>query len=234
MSLASVFSAALLTLALSGPSFAQSPAEKAQQAIGTYISVISVAKTCKFEVAEPIRNAVEANMRALQAPSGLTDAQIETAIKDGSAKVEANSAQICSMDKAKFEGFMSGQFELASAAAKAAGVTPTPIPFAAAPAPAAPAAPAAGDKEKQAKEMLLLSHLLEAVADECEIELSDDETSKLEKAQAYFRGQAGVTEAQVTAMTDAMETEVEKGHKEFCSPKFEFKTMLKSVLESAK
>ena len=229
--IATFIATAAFTLGFSGPSVAQTAAEKAQQAIGTYISVIAVAKTCQFTVAEPVRNAVEANMRALQAPSGLTDPQIETAIKDGSAKVEANKAQICAMDTARFEGFMAGQFEVASAAGKAAGVTPIPVPLASAP---APAAPAVEDKQKQAKEMLLLAHLLEAVAEECEIELSDDQTSKLEKAQAYYRGQAGVSEADVTTMTDAMETEVEKGHKEFCSPKFEFKTMLKSVLDAAK
>lgn len=234
----SLLSIAVLTAGFTAPVAAQTASEKAQQAIGAYIAVIAVAKTCQFEVAEPIRNAVEANMRALQTPSGLTDPQIEAAIKDGSTKVEASKAQICAMDKPRFEGYMAGQFEVASAAGKAGGVTPVPVPLASAPAPvapapAAPSVPSAAEKEKQAKEMLLLSHLLEAVAEECDITLSDDETTKLEKAQAYFRGQAGVTEAQVTAMTDAMETEVEKGHKEFCSPKFEFKTMLKSVLAAA-
>ena len=204
-----------------------SPAEKAVDALGTYVSVIAVSETCKFEVIKPIKDVVTENMKALQPKAGLTDAQIGEMISAGMKTATEKKDGICVMGQEKFNGFAASQFTLAETSGKAAGVDIKPVP-------ANTVAAAPVDPKKEATDMLAMAHLLELVSDECEIELTDDETSKLEKAQEYYRGAAGFTEDQVTAMSDAMEKEVEKGKKEFCSPAFGFKAQLKKVLLSVK
>ncbi len=220
----------------SASAFGQTAANKAESAIGSYAVIISISKTCNFEVSQPVKSAVETNIKALQVVSTYTDAQVGAAIQGANEKVAEKKDGICAMGQEKFNGFMAGQANEAATAGAAAGVTMVPVPansVAATPAPATPA-PSAVDPKKEAVDMLASSHLVELVADECEIELSDDETSKLEKAQAYYRGKADVTEDQVAAMTDAMEKEVTKNRKVFCAKEFGFKAELKKVLLGVK
>ena len=205
------------------------PADKAIDALGTYVSIIAVSETCKFEVTQPVKDAVSANMKTLQPVSGLTEAQIGEMVSAGMTSAAAKKDGICIMGQDKFNGFIASQSADAGVAGTAAGVTLLPVPVNSAVAVAPPA-----DPKKEAIDLLALSHLVELVSDECEIELTDEETSKLEKAQEYYRGAAGMTEDQVTAMSDAMEKEVTKGKKEFCSPAFGFKAQLKKVLLSVK
>ena len=208
------------------------PAEKSQAAIGSYISVIAVAKACEFDVPKNVRDAVEANMLALQPISGLDDAAIGGGIERGIAKVNAGKATSPCMSRENFDSFLAAQTAKAADLAAGTGAKIGPIPVSAA--STAPAAPAE-DPKKAATELLVLSYLLDAISEECDsIELTDAETEKLEKAQTFLRGKAGVTEAQVEALTETMEKEATKGKKEFCSPAFDFKAQLKTVLDAAK
>ena len=201
------------------------PGEKAQAAIGTYISIVAVAKTCAFEVPAATRDAVDANMRALQPISGLDDAAMTGAITSAMTKVEADKASICAMGREKFDGYLAGQAEKAAALAVGTDAKIVPIPSSA----------LAIDPKKAATEVLVLSYLLEAIAEECDdIELTDTETDKLEKAQTFLRGKAGYTEEQIAGLSDTMEKEASKGKKEFCSPAFDFKGQLKTVFDAAK
>ena len=225
-------SASALALLLAGnAAHAQTtPAEKAQAAIGTYISIIAVAKACEFDVAKTVRDAVEANMLALQPISGLDDAAIGNGINGAIAKISADKAAVCSMGRAKYDDYLVAQAAKAAELASGTGAKIGPIPVS-----AAPAAPAVDDPKKAATDLLVLSYLLEAIAEECDsIELTDDETTKLEKAQTFLRAKAGYTEAQVEGLSDTMEKEATKGKKEFCSPAFDFKGQLKTVFDAAK
>ena len=232
---------------------AQSPADKAQEAIGIYASVMAVSSTCVFELGRGNHDALDAVLKALAAKAGFGEREVESVLKDGLERVGARKGEICRMDAAAFEGFAAQQFALAGEAAISAGLPqgtlPTPPSSAASapPVPPAPAVltppglvpdgmlPAASDAAgEQARQMLVAAHLAEAVSDECEIDLTDEETSALEKAQAYFRGRTGATEAQVSALTDLLEAKVEKGRRDFCAPAFGFRALLKSVMDAAR
>ena len=198
------------------------PTEKAQAAMGTYISIIAVSKVCDFTPAKEVIDTISANMRTLQPIAGLDDAAVGGAVNGAVEKVAVNKATTCAMGREKFDAFLEGQAAKAAEVASGTGAMLVAIP-----------APNA-DPKKVAADLLVLAYLLEAIAEECDsIELSDAETDRLEKAQIFLRGKAGYTEAQIQGLSDTMEKEATKGKKEFCSPAFDFKGNLKTVFAAA-
>ena len=235
---------------LGSAGWAQTAAEKAQEAIGIYASIIAVSGTCGLELGRDARDSLEANIKLLAARAGLGERELETIAKDGTEKAGARKAEICRMDVAAFNRFVTMQLALAAEAGSIAGVPLAAVPGASTPPPplaelSAPALPLppglvpegmlqvpADPAIERARQMLIASHLVEAVSDECEIDLTDDETLALEKAQAYFRGRIGASEAQINMLTDLLEAKIEKSRRDFCTPRFDFRAMLKGVIEA--
>ena len=97
-----------------------------------------------------------------------------------------------------------------------------------------PASPDAAGAIGKATEMLMLAQLLEAVAEECEINLTGEETALLARAEDFYRRQARIRDADLTTAMEAAETKVEQGRKEFCSPNYEFRAKLKTVSDGVR
>lgn len=225
-----------------------SPAERAQEAIGIYAAVLAISSVCTLPIAPAARIVVDRNVEILAGKAGLSAEEIGRIMTHGVAQASPRKADLCRMDLAGFERFEASQFVAASEAAVAAGIAIAEIPgvppVATEPPPVllpplpqgfepeAMLPPSSEAAAEPARERLVWSHLIEAVADECEIDLNDQETAGIEQAQSAARTRSGLAEAQINGMVERLEQEVEKGRRFFCSPRFNFREALKALLTS--
>lgn len=230
--------AAALTAALmftSSQASAQSAAEKAQGGIGGYLAILAIGQLCKFELEKPMTEAIVANINALQPKAKMTDAELDAGLKGLVDALGKRKPSPCAGGQTEYYAMAAAMAKGAEKEAEGSGVALKPVPpraaAAAKPAPV-PAAKTAPSPKEAAKNMAIAAHMLEAISDECKIELTSKESLALDRVQYYFRGKADLTAAEVKAIVEAVEQEAKKTRAQVCAPEWGFKATLKTMLET--
>lgn len=218
---------------LATPARAQTATDKAQGGIGGYLAILAIAKLCKYDVDKPTTEAIVANINALQPKSKLSDAEIDQAMESMLASFAKRKESPCAGGLNEFYTMASAMAVAARKEAEGSGVALKDLPARAAKA-AASTAPATKDPKAAAKNMVIAAHMIEAVADECKIKLSDKESLDLDRVQYYFRGKADLTAAEVKEIAAAVEKEAEGSHKTVCAPEWGFRQTLDTLLATIK
>ncbi len=231
-SLAPVLIGALLLTA--SPAMAQSAAEKAQGGIGGYLAIMAIGQLCKFELDKAATEVIVGNINALQPKAKLSDADLDAALKGLIDSFGMRKDSPCAAGQAEYFNMAVAMSKGAEKEAEGSGVTLKAVP--ARPATAAvKSAPPAADKAKEAaKNLLIAAHMIEAVADECKIEISSKDSLDLDRVQYYFRGKADLSVKEVKQIVDAVEEEAKNSHKTVCAPEWGFKSTLKTMIDMIK
>ena len=222
------FSALILTAT---PLFAQTEQQSASDSIATYIPIPAIAELCRFNLAKPVDDATAANVKALQSKAKTSDAELGALYQSSLTELGKSKDKFCDGGQAKFDAMIPVFARTAETAAAAAGVKVQPIPANTA---AQVAAPSVDKAKEAAKNMLTAAIMLEQISDLCGIDLTGKESLNIDRAQYLYRGQAGLSAAEVSTMTDALEEETKKSKDKVCAPSWGFKAAFEKMIQSIK
>ena len=212
------------------PASAQSAADKAQGGIGVYLAILAIGKLCNFDLDKPTTEAIVANINALQKTSKLSDAEIDQAMASLVDSFKKRKDSPCAAGANEFPAMAAAMSKGAEKEAEGSGVALKALPAR----QAAAVKPAVKDPKEAAKNMLIAAHMIEAVADECKIKISDKESLDLDRVQYYFRGKADATAAEVKEIVAVVEKEAEASRKKVCAPEWGFRETLDTLLAAIK
>jgi len=209
---------------------AESAADKAQGGIGGYLAILAIGKLCKFDLDKPTTEAIVGNINALQKTAKLSDAELDQAMNSLVDSFAKRKPSPCAGGASEFAAMAVGMSKGAEKEAEGSGVTLKALPARA----AAPAKAPAKDPKEAAKNMAIAAHMIEAIADECKIEINSKDSLNLDRVQYYFRGKADLSAAEVKAIVDAVEKEAHDSHKTVCAPEWGFRGTLDTLLATIK
>ncbi len=218
MALAAVFMAAAVDLK---PARAADAAEKAQGGIAGYLVIVAVSKMCNFNVDQPIRDTVTANINALQPVSKWSDKDIDDALKGVNDQLAKSKDKFCGPGVDVFYSKIKDFEKVATNEAQGSGVTLKPLP-----------ARAAADPKAAALEQLNLAIMLEAVSDECPIKLKDGESLKIDRVEYYWRGKADYSAKQFADLQKFWEDKTKAEHAKVCAKDFGFRAAFEESLKT--
>jgi hypothetical protein len=200
------------------------PAEKAQGGIAGYLSIVSISKMCKFNIDPAIRDAVTANINALQPVSKWSDKDIDNALKTVDDQLASSKDKLCGPGIDVFYSKLKDFEKIATTEADGSGVTLKPLP--------APASAKAKDPKDAAFEQLNLAIMLEAVSDECSIKLKDGESLKIDRVEYYWRGKADYSAKQFADLQKFWEDKTKAEHAKVCAKDFGFRAAFEESLKT--
>lgn len=215
----------------SAQSAAEKAAEKAQGGLGGYLAILAIGKLCNFDLDKPATEAIVANINALQKPAKMTDAELDQSLAALVDAFKKRPNSPCAAGANEYPAMAVAMAKGAEKEAEGSGVTLKPVP--ARQVAAAKAAPVKDPKEA-ARNMLIAAHMIEAVADECKIKITDKESLDLDRVQYYFRGKADATAAEVKEIVTVVEKEAADSRKKVCAPDWGFRSTLDTLLATIK
>jgi hypothetical protein len=219
--------AALIT----SPASAQTAAEKAQGGIGGYLAILAIGKLCNFELNKSTTEVVVGNISALQKTSKLSDADIDQAMAGLIDSFKKRKDSPCAGGGKDFDLMTAAMAKSAENEAAGSGVALKALPVRTA---TSAEPPAAKDPKEAAKNMVIAAHMIEAVADECKIKMSDKESLDLDRVQYYLRGKADLTAAEVKEIVAVVEKQAEESRRQVCAPEWGFRSTLDTLLATIK
>lgn len=211
------------------PASAQSAAEKAQGGLGGYLAILAIGKLCNFDLDKPATETIVGNINALQKTAKMTDAELDQSLAALVDAFKKRKDSPCAAGASEYPTMAAAMAKGAEKEAEGSGVTLKALP-----ARQAAAKTPAKDPKEAAKNMLIAAHMIEAVADECKIKITDKESLDLDRVQYYFRGKADLTAAEVKEIVAAVEKEAEASHKKVCAPDWGFRATLDTLLATIK
>jgi hypothetical protein len=208
----STFIGASMLAVLSGGVAAEAQSE-ASHAMPMLVAIKITGEVCGVDLSTQQKEDLDAAISKTQSIAGTRPDQAAAMTTAMRSKMEADKIAGTFCTPEQKEGL---EESLRQALIKVAAIKPPPPP------------------DPVMKAQFRTAMLLDAISDECAIDLSDEDTEKLEAAQDFFRQKSGLNEMEAEEIQASIEKEAKQNKAKFCSSAFDFKKSFAEIVAAAK